>query len=342
MTFWAKFNGLLSHRHLPSLMSIFRGILSLFLPPLLFSPEPGHHIFAFFLFVFGSMTDYWDGMLARKYGHVSDFGKIIDPTMDKLLVLAPMVAFVKMDLYSVWWAVPFFVREIIVTFCRIGWMLEGKAVGAEKLGKIKFVTQSAMIIASLLMVIAVDLSPESFLPPVLHGLTYFFLTAGVILTVWSGITFFLTNRGNLSSPAFAKFTSACGVGLLPKAPGTCGTLLGLALIPLVSWNPLVFWTVFFFLLWTGHWAVGRLDLSASKDPQYVVVDEVLGMFLTMILVPVTLKTLLLGFFLFRLFDILKPPPVRNFERFPGYWGIICDDLGAGLYASAVLFFLNRL
>lgn len=342
MIFWAKFSRLLAHPFLPSLLSIFRGILSLFLPSLLFHPSASHHLWALGLFIFGSLTDYWDGWLARRYGHVSDFGKIIDPTMDKLIILAPLTAFVQMDYYSVWWAVPFFVREILVTFCRIGWMMEGKAIGAEKLGKIKFTFQTAMISSSFLMMLARDYSSMASLAPAFRGLTYFFLTSGVILTVWSGVTFFSVNRENLGSPAFAKFTSACGVGLLPKAPGTFGTLLGLILVPLIAWDRVVYASVFLFLLWSGYWAVKRLDLNAGKDPQYVVVDEVLGMLVTMILVPVNFKTLVLGFFLFRVFDIFKPPPVRHFERLPGFWGIVCDDLGAGVYAGIVLFYLNQL
>src|SRR5262249_26476818 len=76
--------------------------------------------------------------------------------------------------------------------------------------------------------------------------------------------------------------------------------------------------------------------AAVKDPQFVVIDEVAGQLLALIAVPVSWKSLLLGFILFRGFDIVKPPPVRQLERLPEGIGIVVDDLGAGLYALAVM------
>jgi phosphatidylglycerophosphatase A len=73
-----------------------------------------------------------------------------------------------------------------------------------------------------------------------------------------------------------------------------------------------------------------------KDPQFVVIDEVAGQLITLIAVPVSWKSLLLGFILFRGFDIVKPPPVRQIENLPGGFGIVLDDVGAGLYALAVM------
>lgn len=74
----------------------------------------------------------------------------------------------------------------------------------------------------------------------------------------------------------------------------------------------------------------------KSDPSIVVVDEAAGQILAVVAVPVEWKYLLVGFILFRGFDIFKPPPLRRLERFPGGWGIMLDDLGAGLYALAVL------
>ncbi len=76
--------------------------------------------------------------------------------------------------------------------------------------------------------------------------------------------------------------------------------------------------------------------SRLKDPQFVVIDEVAGQLLTLIAIPVSWKSLLLGFILFRGFDIVKPPPVRQLEQLPGGIGIVVDDLGAGLYALIVM------
>lgn len=75
---------------------------------------------------------------------------------------------------------------------------------------------------------------------------------------------------------------------------------------------------------------------ASKDPQIVVIDEVAGQLITLIAVPVSWKSLLMGFILFRGFDIVKPPPVRSLERLPEGTGIVIDDVAAGLYALAIM------
>jgi len=81
--------------------------------------------------------------------------------------------------------------------------------------------------------------------------------------------------------------------------------------------------------------------TGSKDPQFVVIDEVAGQLIALIAVPPSWKTLLAGFILFRVFDILKPPPVRQLERLPEGTGIVLDDVAAGLYAFGVMQILFR-
>jgi phosphatidylglycerophosphatase A len=94
----------------------------------------------------------------------------------------------------------------------------------------------------------------------------------------------------------------------------------------------------------GAWAAHETAHALGrKDPQIVVVDEVLGQWLA--LAPVTVldwKYLLAAFLLFRLFDIWKPPPVRNLEQLPGGVGIVADDLMAGVYAALVLWVMGWL
>jgi phosphatidylglycerophosphatase A len=76
--------------------------------------------------------------------------------------------------------------------------------------------------------------------------------------------------------------------------------------------------------------------TGLKDPQFVVIDEVAGQLITLVAIPVSWKSLLLGFILFRGFDIVKPPPVRQLEHLPEGVGIVLDDVGAGLYALVVM------
>jgi phosphatidylglycerophosphatase A len=79
--------------------------------------------------------------------------------------------------------------------------------------------------------------------------------------------------------------------------------------------------------------------SRSKDPQFVVIDEVAGQLVALIAVPMAWKSFLAGFILFRAFDILKPPPVRQLEALPEGAGIVLDDVAAGLYALATMHLL---
>ena len=79
--------------------------------------------------------------------------------------------------------------------------------------------------------------------------------------------------------------------------------------------------------------------SGLKDPQFVVIDETAGQLVTLIAAPLTWKSFLAGFILFRAFDIVKPPPVRQLERLPEGIGIVVDDVAAGLYAVVAMHFL---
>ncbi len=79
--------------------------------------------------------------------------------------------------------------------------------------------------------------------------------------------------------------------------------------------------------------------SGTKDPQFVVIDEVAGQLVTLIAVPLAWKSFLAGFILFRVFDIVKPPPVRQLEALPEGTGIVLDDVAAGLYALGTMHLL---
>jgi phosphatidylglycerophosphatase A len=81
--------------------------------------------------------------------------------------------------------------------------------------------------------------------------------------------------------------------------------------------------------------------SGQTDPGFVVIDEVCGQLITLVGAPFGWKSLLAGFILFRVFDILKPPPLRRLERFPGGVGIMLDDVGAGFYALLIMRLLSR-
>ena len=132
---------------------------------------------------------------------------------------------------------------------------------------------------------------------------------------------------------------AGGVGRLPVAPGTWGSAAALLLAwPLAALSPAADAAL---LLALGAVAVAAADAAARRfrhrDPSRVVIDEVFGMALVLAGWPGTgWRQLVPAFLAFRLFDVLKPPPLRVLERLPGGWGIVADDAGAALYALLLL------
>lgn len=340
MTWSARFKTFSDH--VPSILSIVRGFMGLSLPFFLFSSSLTVHLIALAVFIVGALTDYWDGWYARKYNKVTDLGKILDPTSDKFLILAPLATFSYLGMYSPWWVVPIFLREVLVTFCRLGFMLEAKAVAAEKMGKLKFVFQ-VFTLAVLFLEFLCERQPwaAGFEGFIAHSVPYVLMIAN-FLTLISGASFFISNRHHFKSLQFARYVSACGVGLIPKAPGTYGSLLALILVPFINWNTPLYVMTAAALWFAGAWAVRQFDLSSNKDPQFVVMDEVIGILITFYAIPLTWTSAIAGFCLFRFFDITKPFPLRRFEKAPGYWGIMLDDVGAGIYSWLIMqyFFLR--
>ena len=129
-----------------------------------------------------------------------------------------------------------------------------------------------------------------------------------------------------------------GSGYSPVAPGTAGSAVGLALLWLLRPLPEV-WLV---AAITGSFVVGGLAASrvaadaGRKDPGIVVVDEIVGMWVALAFLPLTPVTAVLAFFFFRLMDVWKPYPARDLETLPWGWGIMADDVMAGVYANVLV------
>ncbi len=134
-----------------------------------------------------------------------------------------------------------------------------------------------------------------------------------------------------------------GCGYSPVAPGTAGTIGALVIaVPLAifaGWKPWYFALLAIVFLAPAIWSAGvTAEITGRKDPQIVVVDEVIGEWITLAgATTLNWKSYLGAFLLFRLFDIWKPPPVRQLEALPGGIGIVADDTMAGIYAALVLF-----
>ncbi len=137
-----------------------------------------------------------------------------------------------------------------------------------------------------------------------------------------------------------------GIGRLRPGPGTWAsaatvllwTALCLALAPGLR-TPVTIALVLFVVLIGIPAATHVARGSGTKDPQFVVIDEVAGQLVALIAVPFAWKSFLAAFILFRVFDIVKPPPVRQLEALPDGTGIVLDDVAAGLYALGTMHLL---
>lgn len=155
-----------------------------------------------------------------------------------------------------------------------------------------------------------------------------------------------TGTWNDGRARVAVWIATCvGVGYFPVAPGTAGSAAGLVLVAALQHVPVArpwlsaslgLMSAGIFAL--GVWAAGHAERFFDRiDPGEVVIDEVVGQIITFLARPdAPGKYLLAGFILFRIFDVVKPFPVRRAERLPGGWGIMLDDVVAGVYSLAAL------
>ena len=138
----------------------------------------------------------------------------------------------------------------------------------------------------------------------------------------------------------AVFVATFGyAGYFPVAPGTIGSLAGLLVYILVWWakSPVLELTAIGLLFAAGVWAGTVAErYFGGIDPGPIVIDEVVGMLITLLFIPVGWPGALLGFFLFRIFDVIKPYPAGRLERLHGGLGVMADDAMAAVYANVSL------
>lgn len=131
--------------------------------------------------------------------------------------------------------------------------------------------------------------------------------------------------------------TVCGIGYVPVAPGTFGSAVGLAVWSALPASFSFQAAAILILFAIGAWSGGVAEAHFGRtDPGQVVIDEVLGMLATLFLNRVGWGGAMLGFVLFRTFDVVKPYPANRLERLPGGIGVMADDLMAAIYANLVL------
>jgi phosphatidylglycerophosphatase A len=136
------------------------------------------------------------------------------------------------------------------------------------------------------------------------------------------------------------FVATCGyIGYVPVAPGTFGSAAGLVVLAAIRWSGStgVEVAAILFLLGIGWWSSNVAEkFFGGVDPAPVVLDEVAGMLITLALIPVNIFGAIVGFLLFRLFDVIKPWPANRLESLPGGLGVMADDAMAAVYGNVAM------
>jgi len=138
-----------------------------------------------------------------------------------------------------------------------------------------------------------------------------------------------------------------GTGYIPILPGTAGTGIGVIIYLIFSkiskifpgpfLEPLSYLIILLVFIGAGVWISGKCNqYFKGNDNSSIVIDEVGGFLITMFALPFSMRFLLLGFILFRTFDITKPFKIEKIQKLPGGWGIMADDIAAGILANLVL------
>jgi len=293
------------------------------------------------LFIFLAITDSIDGYLARKYDVVSDFGKFWDPLADKLLVYSAFFLLVYLDRYPLWVVIVLLARETLITLHRSVALGHGKAIAAVVSGKVKTTIQMITIIVSFIVINNAYFTFVT-LPSWVDSIDLYLLYITLAVTVYSGIDYFKKNKKAISPKQFGdglirEYLSVFGAGKFPVAPGTFGSFIAVLL--------LYFWlhsAGLYNFIWvavvtvTGAFCAKRsVEFFGKPDAKQIVLDEVVGQTIALAMLPLSWKAYLLGFILFRFFDIVKPYPVCAFDRMENGWGIMMDDVVAGVYAAIV-------
>jgi CDP-diacylglycerol--glycerol-3-phosphate 3-phosphatidyltransferase len=182
--------------NLPNRLTILRLILTLPFVAALSLQFPGAKLLALILFIASSATDYADGYIARKFHLITDFGKLMDPLVDKIMTMSAFICLVSLGNVPAWAVIVIVSRELLITGLRLMAAARGKVLPAERLGKLKTVSQIVTILYWLIVVATIGQSGASVSPATVAslntlGLILVFLT--VALTLWSGVSYFAKN-----------------------------------------------------------------------------------------------------------------------------------------------------
>jgi phosphatidylglycerophosphatase A len=340
----------------------------------LFNSGKSSGYISIFLFILASISDYFDGYCARKWNLQSKLGEFIDPLADKILVGSLFVSFVFLPyLFVPFWLVAVILfREVTLTVLRIISVRSHKPLKTEYSGKVKTAFQmfSVFCILGLVLVIKCFLSEESLmisgsqvsilnfwkgLVGIRYGIFIYYLPLSLVsisafLALFSMVHYFVSNRWIILSTNRKKYievsikiiTTGFYTGYFPFASGTFGSLIGIILWIFTSEFYLFYIiTAIFILLGISLAGYAEHHIFQKKDSSKIVIDEISGMLVTYLSFQFTrdisgIVYLVIGFLLFRFFDIIKPWPIKNVQKYRGGFGIMMDDIFSGIFANSLL------
>lgn len=187
--------------NLPNKLTILRMMLVFVFMAFLLSRGIAAKTLALVTFLIASLTDFLDGYIAKKNNMVTDFGKLMDPIADKILILAAFMAFVEMELVPAWMVVIIVFREAIITGLRIMALTQGKVLAAEDGGKQKMVSQVLSVLAILFFLIFREAGIKVFgfwsdsTERIYKDTIFILMLITTLLTMISGISYLIKNKG---------------------------------------------------------------------------------------------------------------------------------------------------
>lgn len=336
---------------LPTIVSCVRIVLAPLVYALIVSDNPQAAPWAAIVFVLGALTDYADGWLARKRQEVTSFGVFFDPLADKILVSAAFLGFAETEILPLWPVLLMITRDIGTTLLRSYADDIGQPVVTSRSAKTKTFAQMAFVIWLLLLswAAAAGFPFSSSAGMLLNSdITLWAIYIVALYTVWTGVEYLIANREvvrRFCMQDAREFTSewlatGFGIGYAPFMPGTFGSLLALC-VAILTQNHFIFLGLAIAVFFLGLWVIPSAERKFGNDSPQIIMDEAMGMWLVLALpsVPISVFWSILAFGLFRLFDILKPFPIRWANNKSGAFWVLADDLIAAAAAAIMLHLL---
>lgn len=356
---------------IPNILTFFRIILVPFFIYSLFGKSVFSGLAALLVFIIASISDYFDGYFARKWNIHTRLGEFIDPFADKILTGGAFVSFVILrDFYIPYLLVALILlREIIVTFFRLIALKKKKPIKTEYSGKVKTAFQMFTVIC-VLVILFIKKIFLSIRPGLINkediyiwtdiagtragGAIYYapliLISISAFIALFSMVQYISKNREiifTLSKKSGIDlvvkfFSTGFFIGYIPAASGTFGALIGAVFWILLSKYMFYYAvTVFFVALGIVISGYAENKIFFEKDSSRIVIDEIAGMLIALLSFQFSLSLsgilyLVSGFLLFRIFDIIKPPPIRNVQKYRAGIGIMLDDIIAAIFTNGLL------